>query len=114
MVIYDIDEEVNCCIFSLLIQLLVENVIVYGIQFCKGKGVVIISVVECGNWVCIVVWDIGYGIDLKVIEWVEVNEMLGNKIGLLNVYYRVKLLYGEGLYICCLELGMEIVFYIFN
>lgn len=58
--------------------------------------------------------DIGYGIDLKVIERVEANEMSGNKIGLLNVYYRVKLLYGEGLYIRRLESGTEIAFYIFN
>jgi two-component system LytT family sensor kinase len=38
-VIYDIDEEVNCVIPSLLIQPLVENAIVHGIQPCKGKGV---------------------------------------------------------------------------
>jgi two-component system LytT family sensor kinase len=43
-VIYDIDEEVNCVIPSLLIQPLVENAIVHGIQPCKGKGVVTISV----------------------------------------------------------------------
>src|SRR5690606_25617712 len=48
-VIYDIDEEVNCVIPSLLIQPLVENAIVHGIQPCKGKGVVTISVTESGN-----------------------------------------------------------------
>ena len=95
-VIYDIDEEVNCCIPSLLIQPLVENAIVHGIQPCKGKGVVTISVAECGNRVRIAVRDTGHGIDPKVIERVEANEMPGNKIGLLNVHHRVKLLYGEG------------------
>lgn len=97
-VIYDIDEEVNCCIPSLLIQPLVENAIVHGIQPCKGKGVVTISVAECGNRVRIAVRDTGHGIDPKVIERVEANEMPGNKIGLLNVHHRVKLLYGEGLH----------------
>ncbi|MFO6426532.1 hypothetical protein ACLBOM_13030 [Escherichia coli] len=57
-VIYDIDEEVNCCIPSLLIQPLVENAIVHGIQPCKGKGVVTISVAECGNRVRIAVRDL--------------------------------------------------------
>ena len=113
-VIYDIDEEVNCCIPSLLIQPLVENAIVHGIQPCKGKGVVTISVAECGNRVRIAVRDTGHGIDPKVIERVEANEMPGNKIGLLNVHHRVKLLYGEGLHIRRLEPGTEIAFYIPN
>lgn len=113
-VIYDIDEEVNCCIPSLLIQPLVENAIVHGIQPCKGKGVVTISVAECGNRVRIAVRDTGHGIVPKVIERVEANEMPGNKIGLLNVHHRVKLLYGEGLHIRRLEPGTEIAFYIPN
>lgn len=51
----------------------------------------------------IAVRDTGHGIDPKVIERVEANEMPGNKIGLLNVHHRVKLLYGEGLHIRRLE-----------
>ncbi|STD26811.1 inner membrane protein ypdA [Enterobacter asburiae] len=65
-------------------------------QPCKGKGVVTISVTESGNRVRIAVRDTGHGIDPKVIERVESNEMPGNKIGLLNVHHRVKLLYGDG------------------
>ena len=113
-VIYDIDEEVNCVIPSLLIQPLVENAIVHGIQPCKGKGVVTISVTESGNRVRIAVRDTGHGIDPKVIELVESNEMPGNKIGLLNVHHRVKLLYGDGLHIQRLEPGTEIAFYVPN
>ena len=113
-VIYDIDEEVNCVIPSLLIQPLVENAIVHGIQPCKGKGVVTISVTESGNRVRIAVRDTGHGIDPKVIERVESNEMPGNKIGLLNVHHRVKLLYGDGLHIHRLEPGTEIAFYVPN
>ena len=107
-VIYDIDEEVSCYIPSLLIQPLVENAIVHGIQPCKGKGVVTISVAECGNRVRIAVRDTGHGIDPKVIERVESNEMPGNKIGLLNVHHRVKLLYGEGLHIRRLEPALRL------
>ncbi|WP_202304056.1 LytS/YhcK type 5TM receptor domain-containing protein [Dryocola clanedunensis] len=111
-VIYHIDEEVTCKIPSLLIQPLVENAIVHGIQPCKGKGVVTISVEESGNRVRISVRDTGNGIDPKVIERVEANEMPGNKIGLLNVHHRVKLLYGEGLVIRRLTPGTEIAFYV--
>jgi two-component system LytT family sensor kinase len=113
-VIYDIDDEVNCVIPSLLIQPLVENAIVHGIQPCKGKGVVTISISESGNRVRISVRDTGNGIDPAVIARVEANEMPGNKIGLLNVHHRVTLLYGEGLHIRRLEPGTEISFYVPN
>lgn len=113
-VIYDIDEEVNCVIPSLLIQPLVENAIVHGIQPCKGKGVVTIGVTESGSRVRISVRDTGNGIDPAVIARVEANEMPGNKIGLLNVHHRVRLLYGEGLHIRRLEPGTEIAFYVPN
>ena len=111
-VIYDIDEEVSCVIPSLLIQPLVENAIVHGIQPCKGKGVVTISVAECGNRVRIAVRDTGNGIAPEMIARVEADEMPGNKIGLLNVHQRVKLLYGEGLHIPRLTPGTEIAFYV--
>ncbi|MEX3020130.1 LytS/YhcK type 5TM receptor domain-containing protein [Kluyvera sp. STS39-E] len=113
-VIYDIDEEVSCFIPSLLIQPLVENAIVHGIQRSKGKGVVTISITESGNRVRIAVRDTGPGIDPEVVARVEANEMPGNKIGLLNVHHRVKLLYGEGLHIHRLEPGTEIAFYVPN
>lgn len=111
-VIYDIDENVNCRIPSLLIQPLVENAIVHGIQPCKGKGGVTISVAECGSQTRIAVRDTGPGIDPAIIARVERNEMPGNKIGLLNVHHRVSLLYGHGLHIRRLEPGTEIYFYV--
>ncbi|XNM68491.1 ATP-binding protein [Escherichia coli] len=73
-----------------------------------------ISVTESGNRVRIGVRDTGPGIDPLVIARVEANEMPGNKIGLLNVHHRVKLLYGEGLHIRRLEPGTEMSFYIPN
>ncbi|HCC7729871.1 TPA: histidine kinase, partial [Klebsiella pneumoniae] len=113
-VIYDIDDDVSCVIPSLLIQPLVENAIVHGIQPCKGKGVVTIGINECGNRVRISVRDTGNGIDPAVVARVEADEMPGNKIGLLNVHHRVKLLYGEGLHIRNLTPGTEIAFYVPN
>lgn len=111
-VIYDIDDDISVRIPSLLIQPLVENAIVHGIQPCKGKGVVVIAVKDQGERVRISIKDTGHGIDPQVIERVARNEMPGHNIGLLNVHHRVSLLYGEGLRIRRLEPGTEIAFYI--
>ncbi|WP_410014149.1 LytS/YhcK type 5TM receptor domain-containing protein [Sodalis sp. C49] len=112
-VIFDIDEELSFPLPSLLIQPLVENAIVHGIQPCRGKGVVVISVREdTGGRIRIAVKDTGGGISAEVIEQVKRNELPAGKIGLLNVHHRVLLLYGEGLHIRRLEPGTEIWFYI--
>ncbi|MTD28793.1 sensor histidine kinase [Erwinia sorbitola] len=111
-VIYDIDEDVSCSLPSLLIQPLVENAIVHGIHPFRGKGVVTLSIHDLGDRIRIAVRDTGHGISEEVIARVESNEMPGNKIGLLNVHHRVKLLYGEGLHIHRLNPGTEIAFYI--
>lgn len=111
-VIYDIDDDISVRIPSLLIQPLVENAIVHGIQPCKGKGVVVIAVKDLGARVKISVKDTGNGINQEVVDRVARNEMPGHNIGLLNVHHRVSLLYGEGLRIRRLEPGTEIAFYI--
>lgn len=111
-VIYDIDDDVSVRIPSLLIQPLVENAIVHGIQPCKGKGVAVIAVKDQGDRVKISVKDTGHGINQETIDRVARNEMPGHNIGLLNVHHRVSLLYGEGLHIRRLEPGTEIAFYI--
>ncbi|WP_279025930.1 MULTISPECIES: sensor histidine kinase [Gibbsiella] len=111
-VIYDIDDDVSVRIPSLLIQPLVENAIVHGIQPCKGKGVVVIAVKDQGECIRISVKDTGNGIEQQVIDRVARNEVPGHNIGLLNVHHRVSLLYGKGLCIRRLEPGTEIVFYV--
>ncbi|MFC3395735.1 sensor histidine kinase [Brenneria rubrifaciens] len=111
-VIYDIDDDLIDKIPSLLIQPLVENAIVHGIQPCRGKGTVVLSVKDQGNRLLVAVKDTGPGISQETMERVASNEMPGNKIGLLNVHHRVRLLYGEGLHIRRLEPGTEIYFYI--
>ncbi len=111
-VIYDIDEEVDCRLPSLLIQPLVENAIVHGIRPCKGNGVVVLSIRDEGERIRVAVRDTGNGISDEVIARVAGNEMPGNKIGLLNVHHRIRLLYGDGLRIRRLEPGTEIAFFI--
>ncbi len=111
-VIYDIDDDISVPIPSLLIQPLVENAIVHGIQPCSGKGVVVIAVKHSGKNIKVSIKDTGHGINQETIERVVSNEMPGNKIGLLNVHHRVSLLYGQGLQIRRLEPGTEISFLI--
>ncbi|MHA6312144.1 MULTISPECIES: sensor histidine kinase [Pantoea] len=108
--IYDVDEDLHFLLPSLLIQPLVENAIVHGIQPCKGKGVVTLSVRDLGDRVRIAVRDTGQGISDEVMARVARNEMPGNKIGLLNVHHRVKLLSGQGLSIVRHQPGTEIAF----
>ncbi|MBS6438636.1 MAG: sensor histidine kinase [Pantoea sp.] len=108
--IYDVDDDLHFSLPSLLIQPLVENAIVHGIQPCRGKGVVTLSVKACGDRVRIAVRDTGPGISDEVMRRVANNEMPGNKIGLLNVHHRVKLLTGQGLDITRLQPGTEIAF----
>ncbi|TKI02951.1 sensor histidine kinase [Martelella alba] len=111
-VVYDIDEELAFTIPSLLIQPLVENAIVHGVQPNRGKGVVVISIRRAHGRIRIAVRDSGRGISDEVIEQVRRNALPEKKIGLLNVHHRVSLLYGEGLHIRRLEPGTEIWFYI--
>ncbi len=108
--IYDIDEDLHFTLPSLLIQPLVENAIVHGIQPCRGKGVVTLSVQDLGDRVRVAVRDTGAGISEEVMRRVERDEMPGNKIGLLNVHHRVKLLSGQGLSITRHQPGTEIAF----
>ncbi|WP_304622724.1 MULTISPECIES: sensor histidine kinase [unclassified Pantoea] len=108
--IYDVDEDLHFALPSLLIQPLVENAIVHGIQPCRGKGVVTLSVKDLGDRVRIAVRDTGAGISDAVMARVARDDMPGNKIGLLNVHHRVKLLSGQGLQISRLNPGTEIAF----
>jgi two-component system, LytTR family, sensor kinase len=106
---YDVD-EVNANIPSLLIQPLVENAIVHGILKTKGPGVVTISVKDLGEKIRVTVKDTGAGISEDIIYHLQHDTVPANKIGLYNVYQRVKLIYGNGLVIHRLSPGTEVFF----
>lgn len=110
-IVYDID-NVEVTIPSLIIQPLVENSIVHGILKSKGKGTVKLSVKDKGDKVQIIVEDNGSGIDEKIINDIYEERNCIHKIGLRNVYSRIKLIYGEKLIIKRLEVGTKVEFYI--
>ncbi|CAM4298509.1 sensor histidine kinase [Saccharibacillus endophyticus] len=107
---YDIDDETDVKIPSLIIQPLVENAIVHGILKDKGKGTVTIRVKNEGDRVRFEIADTGVGIDRSVIERIQSGSMPSNKIGLSNVHERLKLIYGQGVDIRRADKGTVIGF----
>ncbi|MCW8327854.1 sensor histidine kinase [Photobacterium sp. SDRW27] len=108
---FDVDElhfEIPC----LLIQPLVENAILHGIQPSSSPGKVMIAVKQDGERVKITIRDTGVGIRQDVIDKLYSGSLDNQHIGLMNVHQRVTLLYGEGLHIMRLAQGTEMTFYV--
>ena len=101
-VIYDIDEEVNCCIPSLLIQPLVENAIFHGLEAKESADMVVVSSAFEGSDLILTVTDDGAGMDARTLEMVRrrtldgMRETESDSIGLANVHSRIRLNYGAG------------------
>lgn len=114
-IIYNIEDELDVKIPSLIIQPIVENSIKHGILEGKGTGNVIIEIkkIEDGN-VMVTIEDDGVGISKEIIEKVYEGEMVESKIGMSNVHKRLKYIYGEGLNIERLENGTRINFNVKN
>lgn len=110
-VIYDIDEDINIKIPSLIIQPIVENSVKHGILEGSKRGTVKIYVKKImDNKVKVIIEDDGVGISEKVIERVYDNNMQENKIGISNVNNRLRYLYGKGLQIERLDKGTRTTF----
>ncbi|MFQ6372641.1 LytS/YhcK type 5TM receptor domain-containing protein [Shewanella sp. YIC-542] len=110
-VIFDVD-DVHVKVPALLLQPLVENAILHGIQPIRGNGVVTIAIKQRPRQVQVTVHDTGKGIDESVIDGLYNGQVPSNHIGLMNVHERVKLLYGKGLNIRRCEPGTEVSFMI--
>lgn len=99
---YSIYSEVekDYMILPLIIQPLVENAFVHGIEGSKGNGRIDISVYYRGDFVMIDVADNGQGIsDDKMNELIEKlrknDTSSGKSIGLTNVNKRIKMYHGD-------------------
>jgi two-component system LytT family sensor kinase len=110
-IIYNIEDDLDVKIPSLIIQPIVENSIKHGILEGKGYGTVTIEInkIDEDN-IMIVIEDDGVGISKDVIEKVYEGKMEENKIGISNVHKRLKYTYGEGLKIERLTNGTRINF----
>jgi len=88
---------------KLIIQPLVENSIIYGIEKLNEKGYILIESYIEENKVIISVIDNGQGIKPDKLESIlkEENNNSRTQIGLINIHRRIKLYYGQ-------EYGMTI------
>lgn len=87
-------------ILPLLIQPVVENAIIHGLEAKEGKGLVTVSMGYSDNLLNIKVEDDGMGMTAEKLQQVlrtfdETSEALERRIGLKNVHQRIKLYYGE-------------------
>ncbi len=114
-VIYKVDEDINIKIPSLIIQPLVENSIKHGILKDINGGTIKVSIRKITeNEVKITIEDNGVGIDDETINSIYKGCIKENKIGLVNVHNRLKLLYGKGLKIERLDKGTRISFVVYK
>jgi two-component system sensor histidine kinase YesM len=104
---YSIDTENDpgdCRILPLLIQPLVENSLIHGLETRQAGGYINIAVKARGETLCIDVSDNGTGIEPERMEKLQ-SELAGDlvsgenasdgRIGLVNVNRRIKLYYGQ-------------------
>lgn len=99
---YSIYSEVSkdYMILPLIIQPLVENAFVHGVESNKSNGFISIKVYYKGEYVMIDVADNGQGMDENKLreleEKLEISDTSsGKSIGLTNVHKRIKMYHGE-------------------
>lgn len=100
-VVFDIDNSIlEFSIVKLLLQPLIENAVVHGIEVNKQGNLIIVKAYKAADNIEISIQDNGSGIDnkdLEVInkrlESINLNECEG--VGIINVSQRIKLIYGE-------------------
>jgi two-component system sensor histidine kinase YesM len=105
------DDILNCVIPKLILQPIVENSIVHGIEGKGGIGQISVSGIRDGTELIFTIKDDGVGMPLEKAEQL-LKESDGEHVGLYNVERRIKLYYGEnyGLKIKSSEnVGTEII-----
>lgn len=112
-VFYNIDEDIDIKIPSLIIQPLVENALEHGILKSGVRGKINIDIKkESSNKLHIAIENTGIPIEESIIENIKNDNVKRNKVGLYNVDVRLRLMYGKGLNIARLEHGTKIDFYV--
>lgn len=93
---FELDEALmEAVVPKLILQPLVENAIVHGIEPKIGNGLIRISASCEGADMRLTVWDNGVGISEKQMENVmEAEESRHTKVGLMAVHKRIQILYG--------------------
>jgi len=105
MVKYELNIESSvkkdeCEILPLLLQPVVENAFVHGLEEKKEKGTIIIDILGKDECLIIKVDDNGVGIEPEKLELIKKKLVLseennGKSIGMINVNQRIKIHYGK-------------------
>ena len=95
----DVDPS-SCAILPLLLQPVVENAVVHGLEAVDGIGVLTIEVSRENDFLHISVHDNGSGMTPEQLQSVrqglEGTQMPSNSIALYNIHQRIRLRYGFG------------------
>lgn len=98
------EQFLDCEIPNLILQPIVENAIIHGLEPIESGGMLYIKTEEDDNILIIAIRDTGCGMSeaqcKKIIDSLD-GQIESSHIGLKNVHQRLKLLYGE-------EFGIEI------
>ena len=90
IVIKDIKEETkNCLIPKLVIQPIVENAIIHGLETKPGKGTIKIKTYSTTDSIIISVEDDGEGMERETLE--AINECLAHGVSLKKAEHKVGL-----------------------
>lgn len=98
---YSIDcepETENLEVLNLIIQTIVENAIVHGMEGMSGRGRIDIQAVRTGKFLTVTVSDNGAGMSNEKLELIKTSinaRGLESESGLRNVQKRIKLYYGN-------------------
>lgn len=105
---YQVPEELlQAMVLKFMLQPLVENAIIHGLEKANRKGIIRINVQEKDGQLLIMVSDNGLGMDENQLREIRsklegkqedrMDSVQGNaSIGLLNIQLRIKLQFGEG------------------
>lgn len=90
-------ELMGICLPPLILQTLVENAIIHGLEYKLGPGIIRINAAEETNdFVLISVWDNGVGMDEDALQRLneETSPNVPKHIGLRNARHRIALCFG--------------------
>lgn len=101
------EDTLNYIIPKLIIQPIIENAVLHGLEMKVGTGTINLTVKKLEGIISIVVTDDGAGIEEELLQRLKsrlessmdndaaANGPVSSSIGIINVHKRIKLLYGE-------------------
>jgi two-component system sensor histidine kinase YesM len=84
---------------KLILQPLVENSLIHGIEKRRGKGSIVIKARKTEDWIEIEISDNGVGADIDKLNTMLQNDSdsdSGKSFGMNNVNQRIQQVFGEG------------------